>query len=165
MEYLHGDTLCSPAATHMSSHHRRASHFHVQAYSLRQAFIVLTNSVIQIETEEDELWGPDFREEKEQIKARGLRFMKWLMTRPESRIAVVSHSSFLFFTMANFGLHASTLVQVKIPKPLHFLATSRMIPLQHVKCGALHSELQQTHMLAQKMSWLTAPVFMRCTAP
>lgn len=64
-----------------------------------------------IESEEDELWGPDFREEKEQIKARGLRFMQWLMTRPEPRIAVVSHSSFLFFTMANFGLHASTLVQ------------------------------------------------------
>lgn len=67
---------------------------------------------VQIETEEDELWGPDFREEKEQIKARGQRFMQWLMTRPESRIAVVSHSSFLFFTMANFGLHASTAVQV-----------------------------------------------------
>ena len=71
-------------------------------------------TMTQIETEEDELWGPDFREEKEQIKARGLRFMQWLMTRPESRIAVVSHSSFLFFTMANFGWHASSLVQVKI---------------------------------------------------
>lgn len=64
-----------------------------------------------IETEEDELWGPDFREEKEQIKARGMRFMQWLMTRPEQRIAVVSHSSFFFFTMANFGLHTSSLVQ------------------------------------------------------
>lgn len=64
-----------------------------------------------IKTEEDELWGPDFREEKEQIKARGLKFMQWLMTRPEQRIAVVSHSSFLFFTMANFGLHASAPIQ------------------------------------------------------
>ncbi|KAL0034530.1 hypothetical protein WJX79_006951 [Trebouxia sp. C0005] len=64
-----------------------------------------------IETEEDELWGPDFREEKDQIKARGLKFMQWLMTRPEQRIAVVSHSSFLFFTMANFGLHTSALIQ------------------------------------------------------
>lgn len=81
---------------------------------------MLTNCVIQIETEEDELWGPDFREEKEQIKARGLRFMQWLMTRPESRIAVVSHSSFLFFTMANFGLHASTLVQVRITSASSF---------------------------------------------
>jgi len=36
------------------------------------------------------------------------------MTRPEQRIAVVSHSSFLFFTMANFGLHAPALIQVKI---------------------------------------------------
>lgn len=69
---------------------------------------------VQIETEEDELWGPDFREQKEQIKARGLKFMQWLMTRPEQRIAVVSHSSFLFFTMANFGLHAPALIQVKI---------------------------------------------------
>ncbi len=69
---------------------------------------------LQIETEEDELWGPDFREEKEQIKARGLKFMQWLMTRPEQRIAVVSHSSFLFFTMANFGLHAPALIQVMV---------------------------------------------------
>lgn len=75
----------------------------------RQQFPAVDFSLI--ETEEDELWGPDFREEKEQIKARGAKFMQWLMTRPEQRIAVVSHSSFLFFTMANFGLHASTTVQ------------------------------------------------------
>ncbi|KAL3137781.1 hypothetical protein ABBQ38_005041 [Trebouxia sp. C0009 RCD-2024] len=76
-----------------------------------------------IETEEDELWGPDFREEKDHIKARGLRFMQWVMTRPESRIAVVSHSSFLFFTMANFGLHASTDVQVQTPSLPPFSST------------------------------------------
>ena len=67
---------------------------------------------MQVETEEDTWWGPDFREEKEEIKARGQRFMQWLMTRPEPRIAVVSHSSFLFFTMLDFGPHASEQVQV-----------------------------------------------------
>lgn len=69
--------------------------------------------VVQIETEEDTLWGPHFREEKDEIKARGQRFMQWLMTRPEPRIAVVSHSSFLFFTMSSFGHHASERVQVQ----------------------------------------------------
>lgn len=69
---------------------------------------------MQVETEEDTWWGPDFREEKEEIKARGQRFMQWLMTRPEPRIAVVSHSSFLFFTMLGFGPHASEQVQVQV---------------------------------------------------
>lgn len=88
-------------------------------------------AVLQIETEEDALWGPDFREEKEQIKARGQRFMQWLMTRPEPRIAVVSHSSFLFFTMSCFGHHASTGVQVKhdLVFPLSAVCQRHCMPL------------------------------------
>ena len=88
---------------------------------------------LQIETEQDELWGPDFREEKEQIKARGAKFMQWLMSRPEQRIAVVSHSSFLFFTLANYGLHASTLVQVSITR-INILHKSAYTVEDHRQC-------------------------------
>lgn len=65
----------------------------------------------QIETEEDELWKPDSRETHDQIRARGAAFIKWLLARPERCLAVVSHSSFLFYLMQNFGHQVSTTVQ------------------------------------------------------
>jgi broad specificity phosphatase PhoE len=73
----------------------------------------LTNVVAspQIETEEDVLWQPDTRETHDQIRARGAEFVRWLLRRPERRLAVVSHSSFLFFLLQNYGHHASTTVQ------------------------------------------------------
>ncbi|BDA43351.1 Phosphoglycerate mutase-like protein [Coccomyxa sp. Obi] len=64
-----------------------------------------------IETEEDELWKPDSRETHDQIRARGAAFIKWLLARPERCLAVVSHSSFLFYLMQNFGHQVSTTVQ------------------------------------------------------
>lgn len=56
---------------------------------------------------EDSLWTPDARETGPSVKGRGLEFVKWLNQRPESRIAVVSHSSFLFFLFSNFGRDCS----------------------------------------------------------
>ncbi|KAK9915171.1 hypothetical protein WJX75_005575 [Coccomyxa subellipsoidea] len=64
-----------------------------------------------IETEEDELWKPDSRETHAEIRERGAAFVKWLLARPERRLAVVSHSSFLFYLMQNFGHQVSTTVQ------------------------------------------------------
>eukprot|EP00882_Tetradesmus_deserticola_P011793 GHRQ01012481.1.p1 GENE.GHRQ01012481.1~~GHRQ01012481.1.p1 ORF type:complete len:275 (+),score=88.04 GHRQ01012481.1:108-932(+) len=61
--------------------------------------------------EEDVLWQLQHRETKEEIMARGLAFMAQIMARPEKNIAVVSHSSFLHFMMANYGGQASTAVQ------------------------------------------------------
>jgi hypothetical protein len=43
------------------------------------------------QTEEDEMWQ-DQKEDNEKCMQRGLRFLQWLMKRPESRIAVVTHS-------------------------------------------------------------------------
>ena len=65
----------------------------------------------QIETEEDELWQAESRETHNQIRARGREFIAWLLARPERRLAVVTHSSFLFFLLSNYGHQAAPSVQ------------------------------------------------------
>eukprot|EP00195_Chlamydomonas_chlamydogama_P017695 CAMPEP_0202890154 /NCGR_PEP_ID=MMETSP1392-20130828/658_1 /ASSEMBLY_ACC=CAM_ASM_000868 /TAXON_ID=225041 /ORGANISM="Chlamydomonas chlamydogama, Strain SAG 11-48b" /LENGTH=295 /DNA_ID=CAMNT_0049573673 /DNA_START=133 /DNA_END=1020 /DNA_ORIENTATION=+ len=75
----------------------------------RAAFPAVDFSLVT--EEEDVLWRLEQRESKEAIKERGMAFMRWIMTRPERNIAVVTHSSFLHFTMQNFGHDASIAVQ------------------------------------------------------
>lgn len=79
-------------------------------------------SHLKVADGEDSLWTPDARETGPSVKGRGLEFVKWLNQRPESRIAVVSHSSFLFFLFSNFGRDCSD--PVKVPSldtnGLHF---------------------------------------------
>lgn len=55
------------------------------------------------QTEEDEMWQ-DQKEDNEKCMQRGLRFLQWLMKRPESRIAVVTHSGFLKRLFSQFGM-------------------------------------------------------------
>ncbi|OMP06685.1 Histidine phosphatase superfamily, clade-1 [Corchorus capsularis] len=45
--------------------------------------------------EDDSMWNPDVREPEEEISARMSQFMKWLWTRPEQEIAIVSHGIIL----------------------------------------------------------------------
>ncbi|KAI3751924.1 hypothetical protein L2E82_23018 [Cichorium intybus] len=56
-----------------------------------------------IENEGDVLWTPDTREKNEDVAARGVKFMKWLLTREEKEIAVVTHSGFLYHTLGAYG--------------------------------------------------------------
>ena len=44
-------------------------------------------------------------------RRRGLAFTQWLAARPEHNIAVVTHSSFLHFTLSCFGEGAAETVQ------------------------------------------------------
>ena len=67
----------------------------------------------QVTDEEDTQWHEGSRESPEQLMARGVRFVQYLVNRPESRIAVVSHSSFLYHLMINFGHQASQPVTVR----------------------------------------------------
>ncbi|KAK1553164.1 hypothetical protein Q3G72_029926 [Acer saccharum] len=46
-------------------------------------------------SEDDILWKADTREPMEEVAARGMKFIKWLWTRQEKEIAVVSHGIFL----------------------------------------------------------------------
>uniref|UniRef100_A0A453ACG5 Phosphoglycerate mutase-like protein n=1 Tax=Aegilops tauschii subsp. strangulata TaxID=200361 RepID=A0A453ACG5_AEGTS len=52
-----------------------------------------------IENDEDVLWEPDVREAIDVVAARGMKFLDWLWTREENEIAIVTHSSFLDFTL------------------------------------------------------------------
>ncbi|KAJ8453403.1 hypothetical protein Cgig2_008287 [Carnegiea gigantea] len=56
-----------------------------------------------IESDEDTWWQEDIRETNDKVAARGMKFLKWLWTRKEKEIAIVSHSGFLFHTLSAFG--------------------------------------------------------------
>ncbi|KAL2511995.1 Phosphoglycerate mutase-like protein 1 [Abeliophyllum distichum] len=71
-----------------------------------------------IESDEDALWKADVRETKEELAARGMEFMIWLLSRKEKEIAVVTHSGFLYHTLAVFGNDCHPLVKQEISK--HF---------------------------------------------
>eukprot|EP01025_Chloroclados_australasicus_P039930 TRINITY_DN4159_c0_g1_i1.p1 TRINITY_DN4159_c0_g1~~TRINITY_DN4159_c0_g1_i1.p1 ORF type:complete len:296 (+),score=36.99 TRINITY_DN4159_c0_g1_i1:90-977(+) len=57
-----------------------------------------------IEFEDDVYYEDDVREAADQIQARGVRLMQFLLNRPEKRIAVVSHAGFLRNCLRQFGL-------------------------------------------------------------
>nr|KAJ0196535.1 hypothetical protein LSAT_V11C700374870 [Lactuca sativa] len=71
-----------------------------------------------IESDEDVLWKANERETKEELANRGKSFFNWLWTREEKEIAIVTHSGFLFHTLATFGNDCHPLVKKEITK--HF---------------------------------------------
>lgn len=71
-----------------------------------------------IESDEDVLWQANVRETKEEVAARGMKFMNWLWTRKEKEIAIVTHSGFLFHTLTAFGNDCHPSVKIEICK--HF---------------------------------------------
>lgn len=56
-----------------------------------------------VESNDDIMWAPDVRESDEELAARGIMFLKWLWTRKEEEIAIVTHSAFLLHTLLKFG--------------------------------------------------------------
>ncbi|GLC59301.1 hypothetical protein PLESTB_001472000 [Pleodorina starrii] len=84
----------------------------VSAY--KERFPAVDFSLVQ--PDEDALWSAEHRESKDEIRRRGLAFLKWLAARPERHIAVVSHSSFLHFTLSCFGQGAAEAVQGEMHK-------------------------------------------------
>lgn len=72
-----------------------------------------------LQDDEDTLWKTDVRETTEQLMTRAVEFVQWLMKRPERRMAVVTHSSFLYHLMANFGHQASQPVKEELHKWYH----------------------------------------------
>ncbi|XLS52415.1 hypothetical protein HN51_013092 [Arachis hypogaea] len=69
-------------------------------------------------SDEDIWWKANVRETKEELAARGMKFMNWLWTRNEKEIAIVTHSGFLFHTLNGFGNDCNPLVKKEISK--HF---------------------------------------------
>ncbi|XWS09662.1 hypothetical protein CRYUN_Cryun39dG0008500 [Craigia yunnanensis] len=51
--------------------------------------------------EDDNLWNPETRESGEELATRGTKLLKWLWTRPEKEIVVVSHGLVLQNLLTN----------------------------------------------------------------
>ncbi|XP_022726940.1 phosphoglycerate mutase-like protein 1 [Durio zibethinus] len=71
-----------------------------------------------IESDEDILWKANTREKNEALAVRGMKFLKWLWTRKEKEIALVTHSGFLYQTLNAFGSDCHPSVKSEICK--HF---------------------------------------------
>ncbi|KAK2632637.1 phosphoglycerate mutase-like protein 1 isoform X2 [Eucalyptus grandis] len=69
-----------------------------------------------IENEDDVLWKPDVREKNAEITDRGRKFLSWLWTREEKKIAIVTHSAFLLHTLSDFGNDCNLLIKNEIRK-------------------------------------------------
>ncbi|CAA0806742.1 Phosphoglycerate mutase-like protein 1 [Striga hermonthica] len=67
-----------------------------------------------IESDDDSAWKADVRETKEEVATRGKNFFNWLFTRKEKEIAIVTHSGFLFHTLATLGNDCHPLVKKEI---------------------------------------------------
>ncbi|XP_062164645.1 phosphoglycerate mutase-like protein 1 [Alnus glutinosa] len=70
-----------------------------------------------IESDDDILWKTDIREKNEEIAARGMKFLKWLWTREEKEIAIVTHSAFLLHALSAFGNDCHPSVKTEICAP------------------------------------------------
>lgn len=68
----------------------------------------------EVGTDEDTWWHETNRETAQELFTRARRFIRWLLDRPESRIAVVSHSSFIFHMCHLFGSDCSEVVRKEI---------------------------------------------------
>ncbi|KAK9817117.1 hypothetical protein WJX72_009798 [[Myrmecia] bisecta] len=51
----------------------------------------------------DQVYDKHAPESEHAVQERSAKFLQWLMARPESEIAVVTHCAFLFLTLAPFG--------------------------------------------------------------
>lgn len=56
-----------------------------------------------IDDDVDPHWHPGNVEPEEAVVLRGRQFLQWVMSLPETNIAVVTHSAFLWFTLSGFG--------------------------------------------------------------
>ncbi|KAH1103334.1 hypothetical protein GYH30_037349 [Glycine max] len=70
-----------------------------------------------IDSNEDTWWKADVRETKEELAARGRKFMNWLGTRKEKEIAIVTHRALLLHTLSAFGNYSHPLEKKELSKP------------------------------------------------
>ncbi|KAF7830050.1 phosphoglycerate mutase-like protein 1 isoform X1 [Senna tora] len=107
-----------------------------------------------IESDEDVLWTPDIREKNEEVAARGLKFLKWLWTRKEKEIAIVTHSGFLFHTLSAFGNDCHPTVQSELCK--HF-ANCELRSVVIIDRGLIGSDESTTNFPGKIPSGLDLP--------
>lgn len=111
--------------------------------------------------EEDDVKWTEEREPDECCTQRGVALLKWLATRPEKEIAVVTHSSFLrhMFVAFGFGLAEN---DSKLLKRKHGNAEVRSVTLAlhygHYPDGEWHGDVfTPTHPSFRKGKWASPP--------
>ncbi|KAK7400405.1 hypothetical protein VNO78_11611 [Psophocarpus tetragonolobus] len=107
-----------------------------------------------LDSDEDTWWKANVRETKEELAARGLKFLNWLWTRKEKDIAIVTHSGFLFHTLNAFGSDCHPLVKKEISK--HF-ANCELRSMVIVDRSMLGSEASTTNYPGRIPSGLDLP--------
>ncbi|XP_028240892.1 phosphoglycerate mutase-like protein 1 isoform X2 [Glycine soja] len=110
-----------------------------------------------LDSDEDTWWKANIRETKEELAARGLKFLNWyelLWTQKEKEIAIVTHSGFLFHTLNAFGSDCHPLVKKEISK--HF-ANCELRSMVIVDRSMIGSELSTTNYPGKIPSGLDLP--------
>lgn len=69
-----------------------------------------------IDADKDPHWRPGNVEPEEAVVLRGRQFLQWLMTLPQTNIAVVTHSAFLWFTLSGFGVENARPVRERLQR-------------------------------------------------
>jgi broad specificity phosphatase PhoE len=69
-----------------------------------------------ITSEKDAMWIEGDVESESSVAERGIEFLRYVMSQPEKNIAVITHSAFLWFTLAMFGGDCSRGVRDKMQK-------------------------------------------------
>ncbi|KAA0038644.1 phosphoglycerate mutase-like protein 1 isoform X1 [Cucumis melo var. makuwa] len=108
-----------------------------------------------IEQDEDILWTSDIRETNGEVADRGLMFLKWLWTRKEKEIAIVSHCGFLFHVLSVFGNDCHRSVEDEICK--HRFANCELRSFVLVDWSTKGSESSTTNFSRQLSNRLDLP--------
>ncbi|XP_044963986.1 phosphoglycerate mutase-like protein 1 [Hordeum vulgare subsp. vulgare] len=89
-----------------------------------------------IENDEDVLWEPDVREAIDVVAARGMKFLDWLWTREENEIAIVTHSSFLDFTLNKYSKECHPTIAEDMRKRFANCELRSMVLVDRSKLGS-----------------------------
>lgn len=89
----------------------------------------------EVQTDEDTWWHDTKRETNEEVFDRARVLVRWLLDRPESQIALVSHSSFLLRMCQLLGAGCSDVVRTEIQTGFQTCEMRAMVIVDRLASG------------------------------
>lgn len=89
----------------------------------------------QVETDEDTWWKADVRETDEELNSRARALLRWLLDCRQTRIAVVTHSSFLNHLVGLFGEGLAQEVKKELTGPFRNCEMRCVVLADHTAAG------------------------------